>query len=105
MAFSFKRKNILNEQQTKDCIISNILHSHPLHLHLFLPINLNLNRKRLAITRRSKPTLTKTKSLRMTPSLLVMTSRMTVIRPCSIWAGRGVFESFWRRERNLRIKF
>ena len=53
----------------------------------------------------SKPTLTKTKSLRMMPSLLVMTSRMTVIRPCSIWAGRGVFESFWRRERNLRIKF
>ena len=85
------------------------MHGHPLHIFsqdaTFLPINLNLNRKRLAITRRSKPTLTKTKSLRMMPSLLVMTSRMTVIRPCSIWAGRGVFESFWRRERNLRIKF
>ena len=48
--------------------------------------------------------LTKTKSLRMIPSLWVMASRRTVIRPWRIWAGRGVFESIWSRDRNLGYK-
>ena len=54
---------------------------------------LNLKTKRLAITRRSKPTLTKTKSLRIMTSLWVIARRRTVIKPWRICAGRGVFES------------
>ena len=65
---------------------------------------LNLKTKRLAITRRSKPTLTKTKSLRMMTSLWVIARRRTVIKPWRICAGRGVFESIWSKDRNLGSK-
>ena len=70
-------------------------------MFLLLVLHLILKTKRLAMTRRSKPTLTKTKSLRMIPSLWVTASKRTVISPCSIWAGRGVFESIWSMDRNL----
>ena len=69
-----------------------------------LLFHLNLKTNKLAITRRSKPMLTKTKSLRMIPSLFVIARRRTVISPWRIWAGRGVFESIWSRERNLGLK-